>query len=330
MLHLKSRGRRLAILLAAVAVSASVQAQAPVQNFPNKPVKWIVGYPAGGGSDFLARTVAAQMSVQLSQPVIIDNRAGAGAIVGAEATARSPGDGYTLFTADNGVLVYNPALYKKLPYDPGRDFAPLGLMARTPLLIVAAPSAGIRNAQELMDTLKKNPGKLSYGSPGNGSPHHLAMELFKNRTTSFVVHVPYRGAAPAMQDAMGGQIPLMVVDTSTGMSAIKAGKLVPLVVFSKQRVSQLPNVPTMIELGYKDVEAYAWQGMVVPASTPNDIRQKLSMEMQAAVNHPSVRKKLEDASWETVPSDPAVMSAYTLAETKKWHALIRERGISAD
>jgi tripartite-type tricarboxylate transporter receptor subunit TctC len=329
MYYLKS-GARLAILLAAIAVSISAQAQAPAQSFPSKPVKWIVGYPAGGGSDFLARTVAAQMSVQLGQPVIIDNRAGASAIIGAEAAARSPGDGYTVFTADNGVLIYNPALYKKLPYDPVRDFAPLGLMARTPLLMVAAPNAGIRNAQELMDALRKNPGKLSYGSPGNGSPHHLAMELFKTRTATFVVHVPYRGAAPAMQDAMGGQIPLMIVDTSTGMSAIKAGKLVPLVAFSKKRVSQLPDVPTMIELGYKDVEAYAWQGMVVPVSTSNEIRQKLSLEMQAAVNSPGVRKKLEEASWESVPSDAAVMSAYALTETKKWHTLIRERGISLE
>ena len=323
-------GSRLAMLLTAIAVSVSAQAQVPTQSFPSKPVKWIVGYPAGGGSDFLARTVAAQMSVQLGQPVIIDNRAGAGAIIGAEATARSPGDGYTLFTADNGVLIYNPALYKRLPYDPERDFAPLGLMARTPLLIVAAPNAGIRNARELMDVLKKNPGKLNYGSPGNGSPHHLAMELFKTRTAAFAVHVPYRGAAPAMQDVMGGQIPLMIVDTSTGMSAIKAGKLVPLVAFSAKRVSQLPDVPTMIELGYKDVEAYAWQGMVVPASTPNDIRQKLSLEMQAAVNNPGVRKKLEEAAWESVPSDAALMSVYTLAETKKWHQLIRERGITLE
>lgn len=327
MLYLNVRSR-LAMLLTAIAVSIGAQAQTP--NYPSKPVKWIVGYPAGGGSDFLARTVAAQMSTQMGQQVIIDNRAGAGAIIGAKTAARSPGDGYTLFTADNGVLVYNPALYKKLPYDPVRDFAPLGLIARTPLLIVAAPNAGIRNARELLDMLKKNPGKLSYGSPGNGSPHHLAMELFKSQTGVFVVHVPYRGAAPAMQDVMGGQIPLMMVDTSTGMSAIKAGKLLPLVMLSEKRIPQLPEVPTMIELGYKDVEAYAWQGLVVPASTPNDIRQKLSLEMQAAVNNPSVRKKLVEAAWEPVPSDSTLMSVYTLAETKKWHKLIRERGIALE
>ncbi|WP_332776902.1 Bug family tripartite tricarboxylate transporter substrate binding protein [Polaromonas sp.] len=319
---------RRAMLWAAIAATAGAQAQ--VQNFPNKPVKWIVGYPAGGGSDFLARTIAAQISVQMGQQVIIDNRPGAGASIGAEAAARSPGDGYTLFTADNGVLVYNPALYKKLPYDPARDFAPLGLMARAPLLIVAAPNAGIGNARELLDTLKKNPGKLSYGSPGNGSPHHLAMELFKSRTGAFVVHVPYRGAAPALQDVMGGQIPLMMVDTSSAMSAIKAGKLVPLALLSGKRIPQLPDVPTMVELGYKEVEAYAWQGLVVPSSTPRDIQRKLSLEMQAAVNHPAVRKKLAEAAWEAVPSDETLMSVYTVAETQKWHKLIRERGITLE
>lgn len=317
-----------ALLLAAAATAFGAQAQGSA--FPNKPVKWIVGYPAGGGSDFLARTIAAQMSVQIGQQVVIDNRAGAGAIIGADAAARSPADGYTLFTADNGVLIYNPALYKKLPYDPSRDFAALGLMARAPLLIVAAPNAGIKTAAELLETLKKNPGKLSYGSPGNGSPHHLAMELFKSRTGAFVVHVPYRGAAPALQDVMGGQIPLMMVDTSTAMSAIKSGKLVPLVLLSGKRITQLPDVPTMVELGYKDVEAYAWQGLVVPSGTPRDIQRKLSLEMQAAVNHPAVRKKLADAAWEAVPSDEGLMSVYTLAETGKWHKLIRERGITLE
>ena len=322
------RQRRNLLLAALACATAGAQAQTP--QFPNKPVKWIVGYPAGGGTDFLARTIAAQLSTQLGQQVIIDNRAGAGAIIGAEAAARSPGDGYTVFTADNGVLVYNPALYKKLPYDAVRDFAPLGLMARAPLLIVAAPDAGIHNARELMDTLRKNPGKLSYASPGNGSPHHLAMELFKSRTGLFAVHVPYRGAAPALQDVMGGQVPLMMVDTSSAMSALKAGKLVPLAVLSGKRIAQLPDVPTVVELGYKDVEAYAWQGLVVPKSTPKDIQHRLSQEMQTAVNNPAVRKKLAEAAWEAVPSDETLMSVYTLAETGKWHKLIRDRGISLE
>lgn len=327
MLRLISLTRH-ALLLALVATAATATAQ--TQNFPNRPVKWVVGYPAGGGTDFLARSIAAQMSVQMGQQVIIDNKPGAGAIIGADLTAKSPGDGYTVFTADNGVLVYNPALYKKLPYDPIKDFAPIGLMARAPLLIVAAPNADIKNARELLEALKKSPGKLSYASPGNGSPHHLAMELFKSRSGLFLVHVPYRGAAPAVQDVMGGQVPLMMIDTSSGMPHIKAGKLVPLAILSAKRIAQLPEVPTMVELGYKDVEAYAWQGLVVPASTPKDVQLKLNTEMQAALNNPAVRKKLFDAAWDPVPSDAGMMAAYTAAETQVWHKLIKDRGISLE
>lgn len=321
---------RRALLAAGLAMLPLGAALAQSSSFPDKPIRWIVGYPAGGGSDFLARSIGVQLSTQLGQPVIIDNKAGAGAIIGADVTAKSPGDGYTVFTADNGVLVYNTALYKKLPYDPVRDFAPLGLMARTPLLIVAATSANLTNAKDLIDTMKKSPGKLSFGSPGNGSPHHLAMELFKGRTGTFALHVPYRGAAPALQDVMAGQIPLMVVDTSTAMSAIQAGKVVPLVTFSAKRLPQLSNVPTMIELGYKDVEAYAWQGLVVPSSTPAPLREKLSAEMQAALKTLAVRKKVLEAGWEPIPSDATLMSVYTMAETRKWHALIKDRGISLD
>ncbi len=333
MFRLTSFVRR-ALLLALLATAAGAQAQSPStssgQAFPSKPVKWLVGYPAGGGTDFLARTIAAQMSAQMGQQVVIDNRPGAGAIIGADVAAKSPGDGYTVFTAYNGEMVYNPALYKKLPYDPVKDFAPIGLMARAPLLIVAAPNAGIKDAAALLDTLKKNPGKFSYASPGNGSPHHLAMELFKSRSGLFVVHVPYRGAAPAVQDVMGGQVPLMMVDTSSGMPHIKAGKLVPLAILSAKRIPQLPEVPTMAELGYKDVEAYAWQGLVVPASTPKEIQLKINAEMQAALNNAAVRKKLFEAAWDPVPSDAAVMAAYTAAETRVWHKLIKDRGISLD
>lgn len=320
------------LVLAALSAAAllgttpGVQAQA----YPSKPVKWVVGYPAGGGTDFLARTIAAQLSTQIGQQVVVDNRPGAGAIIGADITAKSPGDGYTVFTADNGVLVYNPALYKKLPYDAAKDFAPIGLMARAPLLLVAAPNAGIKDAKELMAAAKQSPGKLSYGSPGNGSPHHLAMELLKSRTGLFIVHVPYRGAAPALQDVMGGQIPLMMVDTSSGMSAIKSGKLLPLMILSGKRIAQLPDVPTMAELGYPDVEAYAWQGLVVPVSTPKDVQSRLTREVQAALANADVKKKLFDAAWEPVPSDAAAMASYTASETKVWHKLIKDRGITME
>lgn len=318
----------LAALSAAALLGTATGAQA--QAYPSKPLKWVVGYPAGGGTDFLARTIAAQLSTQIGQQVVVDNRPGAGAIIGADITAKSPGDGYTVFTADNGVLVYNPALYKKLPYDAAKDFAPIGLMARAPLLLVAAPNAGIKDAKELMAAAKQSPGKLSYGSPGNGSPHHLAMELLKSRTGLFIVHVPYRGAAPALQDVMGGQIPLMMVDTSSGMSAIKSGKLLPLMILSGKRIAQLPDVPTMAELGYPDVEAYAWQGLVVPASTPKDVQSRLTREVQAALANADVKKKLFEAAWEPVPSDAAAMASYTASETKVWHKLIKDRGITME
>jgi tripartite-type tricarboxylate transporter receptor subunit TctC len=322
--------RRLFLLAAMFSAVGGTSVQAQAQAYPSKPVKWVVGYPAGGGTDFLARTIAAQMSTQIGQQVIVDNRPGAGAIIGADVTAKSPGDGYTVFTADNGVLVYNPALYKKLPYDASKDFAPIGLMARAPLLLVAAPNAGIKDAKEFMAAAKASPGKLSYGSPGNGSPHHLAMELLKSRTGLFVVHVPYRGAAPALQDVMGGQIPLMMVDTSSGMAAIKSGKLLPLMILSGKRITQLPDVPTMAELGFPDVEAYAWQGLVVPASTPKDVQTRLTREVQAALGNADVKKKLFEAAWEPVPSDAAAMASYTASETKVWHKLIKDRGITME
>ncbi len=309
-------------------LATCVTAQA--QNYPDKPVKWVVGYPAGGGSDFLARAVSAQMSTQMGQPVIVENRPGAAASIAADVVAKAPADGYTLLSADNGVLIYNPVLYKKLAYDPVRDFAPIGLMARVPLIIVASPSAGIKNAKELIATLKSNPGKLSYASPGAGSPHHLAMELFKSRSNTFVLHVPYRGAAPAVQDILGGQIQLMMVDSSVGMQHIKSGKLIPLAVMSSKRLAQLPDVPTAIEMGYKDVEAYAWQGLVVPKNTPGEIQARLGKEMQSAIANPVVRKKLLDAGWEPVPSDANLLAGYIAVENIVWRKLIKERGISLD
>jgi tripartite-type tricarboxylate transporter receptor subunit TctC len=298
--------------------------------YPDKPVKWLVGYPAGGGSDFLARTVGNQLAEQLRQPVVIDNRPGAAGMIGAEAAARSPADGYTVFTADNGILIYNPVLYKKVSYSPERDYAPLGLLARVPLVLVAHPDAGLKDMAGAIAALKANPAKYSYASPGAGSPHHLAMELLKNGAGVFVTHIPYRGAAPAMQDVMGGQVPLMVVDTSTAMPHIKSGKLKPLATFSAKRLPQLPGVPTARESGFKDVEAYAWQGVVVPQATPLAVRERLSKELQLAMANPAVRSKLTEAGWEPNPSDPQLMAAYMAIEKLKWHKLIKDQGIRVE
>jgi len=311
----------------ALAVSATALAQTA---YPAKPVRWVVGYPAGGGTDFLARTVGAQVSQQMGQPVLVDNRPGAGAIIASENVARSPGDGYTVFSADNGVLVYNPALYKKLPYDAEKDFALVGMMGRSPLVITAAPSAGLADAKALVAALKASPGKYSIATPGTGSPHHLAMELFQREAGVSMLHVPYKGGAPALQDLMGGQVPLMMLDLPSGVSAVKAGKVVPLLAMSAERIPQLPNVPTAKELGYANVEAYTWQGLVTPTATPKEVQARLGTELQKAMGDAGVRQKLYDAGWEARPADATEMTRYADAERRKWHALIKARDIKLD
>ena len=316
---------------ALLALAASFLAfDAPAQSFPNKQVRWVVGYPAGGGTDFLARTAGAQLSQQLGQPVVIDNRPGAAAIIASEHVARSPADGYTVFSADNGVLVYNPALYKKLPYDAEKDFALLGMMGRSSLIITAAPNAGFTDAKALLAELKRSPGKYSVATPGLGSPHHLALELFQREAGVSVLHVPYKGGAPALQDLMGGQVPLMVLDLPSGVSAVKAGKAIPLIAMSGERMPQLPNVLTAKELGFPAVEAYAWQGLVAPAATPKDVQARLGADLMKTMNDPGVRQKLQDAGWDPQPADAAEMTRYTEAQRKKWHALIKARDIKLD
>lgn len=316
---------------ALLALSATMLAlDAPAQPYPNRQVRWVVGYPAGGGTDFLARTAGAQLSQQLGQPVVIDNRPGAGAMIASEHVARAAADGYTVFSADNGVLVYNPVLYKKVPYDAEKDFALLGMMGRSALVITAGPNAGFADAKALLAELKRSPGKYSIGTPGNGSPHHLALELFQREAGVTLLHVPYKGGAPAMQDLLAGQVPLIVLDLPSGVSAVKAGKITPLIALSAERMPQLPNVPTAKELGFANVEAYAWQGLVAPAATPKDVQARLGAELGKTMNDPAVRQKLFDAGWEARPADAAEMARYAESERKKWHALIKARDIKLD
>ena len=318
-------------LLAAVAAATLVPSSAVfAQAYPAKPVRWIVPYPAGGGSDFLARTVGAQLEKQLGQPLVIENRPGAATMIGAEAVARSTADGYTVLSGDNGTFVFNTALYKKVPYDPVKDFAPIGLMARFPLIVVANPATGFKTMRELVDAAKKDPGKLSYASAGAGSPHHLAMELIKDRTGAFIVHIPYRGSAPAVQDVLGNQLPVMVIDTAVGLQHIRSGKLVPLGVLSRQRLAALPNVPTLEEQGIRDTEVYAWQGMVVPAATPRDISAKLTAELSRAIATPEVTRKLQEFGLEPIQGNSEQMAGYIKSETARWHALIKQRKLTLD
>ena len=321
-------------LLAATALAATL---APVaghaQAWPSKPVRWVVAYPAGGGSDFLARQLAPQLGKQLGQTIVIDNRPGAAGMIGTDNAAKSPPDGYTIVTGDNGAMVFHTAMYKKVPYDP-TELVPVGFMARFPLILAVNPNAGFTSAKQLIDELKKNPGKYSYASPGIGSPHHLAMELFKDRTNTFVVHVPYRGTAMAVQDVIGGQVPMMVLDTAAGLPQIKAGKVKALAVMSPKRIASLPDVPTLDEIGraygLQGFDVSAWQALYVPKGTPPDIVARLGTEMTKAINTPDVRGRLEDFGLEVTPSDGPTLGAFVKKETAFWHALIKDRKLSAE
>jgi len=301
--------------------------------YPDRALRWIVAYPAAGGSDFLARQLAPQMGKQMGQTIVVDNRPGAAGIIGTEAASRQPGDGYTLLTGDNGAMVFHTALYKTLPYNPG-DFVPIGFMASFPLILVVNPNSGFTSAAQFLDTVKRNPGKYAYASPGAGSPHHLAMELLKQRTGSFIVHVPYRGTAPAMQDVMTGQVPMMVVDTAAGLAQIRSGKLKALAVLSKHRIAALPDVPTLAEVGpggsLKDFEAVAWQGLFAPKGTPPEIAARLTAEMRKAILTPDVKGRLEAFGLEVAPTDGPQLAAFIRTETLFWHKLINDRHLSLD
>jgi tripartite-type tricarboxylate transporter receptor subunit TctC len=323
------RGLLAAGLALAALLHAAPAAAQPAAGYPNKPIRWIVAYPAGGGSDFLARQLAPQLGKQLGQTLVIENRPGAAGIIGTDAAAKSAPDGYTILTGDNGAMVFNADMYKKLPYDP-KDFAPVGFMARFPLIVAVHPGSGFTSMKQLLDEVKKNPGKYSYASPGTGSPHHLAMELLKERTGSFIVHVPYRGTALALQDVVSGQVPMMVVDTAGGLPQIRAGKIKPLAVMSPKRIATLPDVPTLDELGVKGFDVTAWQGLFVPKGTPPEIVQRLTAEMQKAITTPEVKARLEDFGLEVAPSDGPALARFIERETAFWHQLIKERHLSAE
>lgn len=321
--------RRSFNLTLAATVAAPLGAQAQSAGWPNKPVRWVVAYPPGGGSDFLARQLAAQIGKQLGQSVVIDNRPGAAGIIGTDNAAKSAADGYTLLTGDNGAMVFHGAMYKKLPYDP-KDFAPVGFMARFPLILAVNPSAGFSSAKQLIDDVKTSPGKYSYASPGIGSPHHLAMELLKDRAGLFVVHVPYRGTAMALQDVIGGQLPMMVLDTAAGLPQIRSGKVKALAVMSLKRLPTLPDVPTLNELGITGFDVSAWQGMFMHKDTPSDIVARMTTEMGKAISAPELKARLEDFGLEVLPSDGPTLAAFVQKETAFWHPLIKDRKLTAE
>ncbi|GIZ53322.1 Bug family tripartite tricarboxylate transporter substrate binding protein [Noviherbaspirillum aridicola] len=317
-----------ACMLALPVLAASAPAMA--QSYPSRPIRWLVPYPPGGGSDFLARTVGQQLSEQVKQPVIIENKAGGNTAIAAAETARSPGDGYTILNADNGTMVFNTALYSKLVYNAEKDLAPVTLVGRFPMILVVGPGSEAKDARDFIARAKARPGSVNYGSAGAGSPHHLAMELLEVSAGLDMVHVAYRGAAPSLADVAGGQIPAMMVDLAAGAAFIKNNRVRPLAVANATRLPQLPDVPTFAELGFRDVEAAALVGVVAPAATPPEVVNTLYKQISAAIAQPSVRQRLVDFGVEPVGSTPQQYAELLTRERERWHKLIRDQKITLD
>ena len=299
--------------------------------WPAQQIRWIVPYPAGGGTDVLARAISEAMRPLLNQQaIVVDNRPGAATNIGADLVAKSRPDGYTVMSADNAVLAFNEHLFAKLPFDPAKDFSYIGAFGRFPLALVVNPQFPARSLKEFLDYARANPGKLDYASPGNGSPHHLAMELFKARTKTFLTHIPYRGAAPALQDVMAGQVPCMFLDLPAGLPAIASGKVRALAIGSAKRVAQLPDLPTLAESGVKNSEVYAFQGLLGPAGMPQDVVAKLNGAINSALKAPEVVKRMQDYGMEAQPGTPQQFFDMARAEARRWGPVIKAAGVKLD
>lgn len=324
-----SRRRSTSHMLAALAVLACT-GLSHAQSFPSKSIRWVVPYPVGGGSDFLARTIGQQLSKQIEQSVVIDNKPGGNTAIAASDVARAAADGHTILSADNGTMVFNSALYAKLTYSPEKDLTPVTLMGKFPMVLVVSQASDAKDAKDFIAKAKAQPGRISYGSAGAGSPHHLAMELLKVNAGLHMVHIPYRGAAPALADLVGGQVSAMMVDLAAGAAFIKSGKVRVLAVANPTRLVQLPDVPTFAELGFKNVEAAAQVGVVAPAGTPADAVAALQKQISAAIAQPAIRQKLVDFGIEPIGSTPQQYAALIRTEILRWHKVIRDQKIALD
>ena len=298
--------------------------------FPDKPIEWVVPYSAGGGSDVVARVLAEPMGKTLGQTIIVNNKPGAATNIGADYAAKAKPDGHVMLTADTATLAANPALYAKLPYNAEKDLAPVGLIARFPIILVVNPSVPAKSLNEFIAWARKQPDGVNYASPGAGSPHHLAAELFRERSGITLTHVPYRGLAPAVQDVIGGQVPFMFVDTAGGYPHILSGKLRAIGVASLTRLKSFSDIPTLAEQGLKGFEAYAWQGLAVPAGTPPDVVSQLNKALVSALDSTAVKARFQTLGLEATPGTPQQMATYARAEREKWGELIRMRGIKLD
>jgi tripartite-type tricarboxylate transporter receptor subunit TctC len=313
----------LILLLAAMAAGTAAE-------YPSRPVTLVVAFTPGGASDVLARILGRKLEQILGQPFVIDNRPGAGGNVAAEAVAHSAPDGYTLLAGNNAILATNAALYKKINFDPEADFAPIGLIGSQANILVVNPTLPVKSLAELIALAKANPGKLNFASSGHGLAAHLAGELFKAEAKIDIVHVPYKGAAPALQDVIAGHVQMMFATASSVVSHIQDGKVRPLAVATLKRTAVLPDVPTIDELGIKNFDATTWHGLVAPARTPKDIVATLNQALVATLDDPGVKKSLGDLGVDIIGGSPEDFAAYIKSEIPKWTAIIKASGAKLD
>ncbi len=326
-----STRRTLLAALATAAVGAAIPAGALAQAaYPTKPVTIVVPFAAGGTTDILARIIGQALTSELGQPVVVDNRAGAGGNIGGALAAKAPADGYTLFMGTVGTHAINASLYKKMPFDPVKDFAPLTRVANVPNLLVANPAQPYKSVKELIAYAKANPGKVNFGSSGNGSSIHLSGELFKSLAKVDMVHVPYKGSAPAVTDLLGNQIGIMFDNMPSAIQHVRSGKLVPIAVTTAKRSPELPNVPTIAEAGVPGYEATSWFGMFAPAGTPAPVLAKLNTALVKVLNQAEVKKKINEQGAETTSEMPEQFAAFIKAESVKWGKVVQESGASLD
>ena len=317
----------LALVLGAAAVVPAVHAQGG--NWPSKPIKVVVNFPPGGAADTIARAISQPLQDALGQPVLIENRGGANGNIGGENVARALPDGYTLLMSSGGMVSVNPHLYPKMSFDPTKDLIPVAAAARVLVYLVTKPSLPPQNVKDFVAYVKERPGKLSYGSPGTGSSPHLAGEMFKSQAGLYAVHVPYRGAAPALQDLLAGQIDFSF-DPGIGLNQVRAGKLRLLAVGSPKRSPQFPDVPTLDEAGFKGFDADTVFGFYAPARTPPEVVARLNAEINRILATPAVKERIANLGGEAVPGTPAAFHDRAMADSARFGAIIRDRKILAD
>jgi tripartite-type tricarboxylate transporter receptor subunit TctC len=322
--------RRLAALVAALGAALAVSLAAPAADYPTHPVTIVVAFTPGGPSDVLARIIGKRLNEILHQPFIVENRPGAAGIIAAEQVAQAAPDGYTLLMGNNSILATNAALYKKLGYDPEKDFVPITLIGTQANILVVNPRVPAKSMAELIALAKANPGSLNFASSGHGTVAHLAVELFRAATGVNVVHVAYKGAVPALQDVVAGHVQMMFATAASAVGLIRNGKVRALAVTTLRRSAVMPELPTMDELGIRGFEATTWHGLVAPAGTPKDIVDTLQFATVEALKDPDTRKSLRRLGVDIVGSTTKAFEAHIMAEIPKWAAVVKASGARVD